>query len=441
MSNNKKIKRGKNKKKNSFLEFSRFTKKVFSNKKAILFTMAVLIGVPLAASLFLIEFSKLGGFEVVQLRPLGKVQLNILTVMNRAQTAKFFVDKTGEYAADQAIYNLASGQVPFNCGKHRGLAVWYSKDKKKDCLVKPSKAIDVFRRELSKEVTESVRRYVEDDLLLAGYTYLISKTGEDRIHIAAKATQKTEIPFNQQKFNKQGMVLSADDLIFPLDSKNKPGLGRITSCFGYRVFEQQGKHHEGFHKGVDIAGSPVDDIFAMADGIILKPSRKNCPDNLPYNGAIIQKTDSGLQIQYLHTSVQYVTPGQRVKQGQVIGKVGGRSKCPPERPVPTHLHLDIIDNAGVAKSHELVEKLRKQGVSAAYTRWNLNYIDPLLEMDAYSLFGKAGIHFGRTCSPNYQYNLWPYKDKGDKIKIGSPPPDYVPIYDKLVKKHTKYVIG
>ncbi len=109
--------------------------------------------------------------------------------------------------------------------------------------------------------------------------------------------------------------------------------GRTSDRFGYRPDPFTKKRE--FHKGVDISiekGSPV---YATADGIV---------EYTGWNGSfgkfiLIDHNSSkyGFKTGYGHLSKILVKKGQRVKRGDIIGKVGntGRSTAP-------HLHLSLI---------------------------------------------------------------------------------------------------
>lgn len=108
-----------------------------------------------------------------------------------------------------------------------------------------------------------------------------------------------------------------------------PVVGRITSSFGERLDPFNG---EGtFHSGIDIATSFGDAVRAPADGVVLKAALGN-----GYGREILIDHGNGIQTLYGHLSGFAVTPGERVRRGQVIGYVGssGRSTGP-------HLHYEV----------------------------------------------------------------------------------------------------
>ncbi len=98
---------------------------------------------------------------------------------------------------------------------------------------------------------------------------------------------------------------------------------RISSRFGYRVHPILKSRH--FHGGVDYAAPTGTPVHAVADGRVTFAARKGP------NGKLIKlRHVGGYESFYLHLSRMKVRRGQRVKQGQLIGKVGstGRSTGP-----------------------------------------------------------------------------------------------------------------
>ena len=106
--------------------------------------------------------------------------------------------------------------------------------------------------------------------------------------------------------------------------------GRISSVFGsQRILNGIPKN---LHNGLDIAVPRGTPVYAMADGIVRLGA-----DNFYYPGNyILLDHGQGLNSSYLHLSKLLVKTGDRVKKGDVIGKVGttGRSTGP-------HLHWGV----------------------------------------------------------------------------------------------------
>ena len=106
----------------------------------------------------------------------------------------------------------------------------------------------------------------------------------------------------------------------------RPYYGSVTSRFGSRWGRQ--------HQGVDIGGTTGDPIKASDGGTVTYAGW-----NGGYGKFIKIKHDNGYETYYGHLSAINVSVGQKVAQGQTIGKLGntGRSTGP-------HLHFEIRKN-------------------------------------------------------------------------------------------------
>lgn len=106
-----------------------------------------------------------------------------------------------------------------------------------------------------------------------------------------------------------------------------PVKGRISGQFGHRrVYNGQ---PGSAHSGADIAAPTGTPIRAPAGGVISFAK----PDLYLTGGTVVLDHGFGVSTNYLHMSRIDVKPGDRVRQGQVIGAVGstGRATGP-------HLH-------------------------------------------------------------------------------------------------------
>jgi len=116
-------------------------------------------------------------------------------------------------------------------------------------------------------------------------------------------------------------------MIFPVS-------GKITSGYGWR--EDPVKPRPGemrFHKAVDIAGRMGDPVKAAMQGTVLRL------DSNPNLGNFVVVSHGEYQTLYAHLSAYSVGVGEKVKQGQEIGKVGdtGYTTGP-------HLHFEAFRN-------------------------------------------------------------------------------------------------
>jgi len=111
-----------------------------------------------------------------------------------------------------------------------------------------------------------------------------------------------------------------------------PATGRISGRFGsQRVYRGE---PGSYHSGIDVAGRTGTPYVAPADGVVVLAAES--PFTLEGNLLIIDH-GMGLSSAFLHSSELLVRVGDRVRQGQEIGKIGmtGRATGP-------HLHWGLV---------------------------------------------------------------------------------------------------
>jgi murein DD-endopeptidase MepM/ murein hydrolase activator NlpD len=108
-----------------------------------------------------------------------------------------------------------------------------------------------------------------------------------------------------------------------------PVKGILTSGFGTRADPMT--HGRGLHQGVDIAAAPGQPVRASADGIVTQAA-----DVSGLGKAVFLAHGFGLTTRYGHMSQIEVRPGQRVRRGDVIGRVGNTG-----RSTGYHLHYEV----------------------------------------------------------------------------------------------------
>lgn len=120
-------------------------------------------------------------------------------------------------------------------------------------------------------------------------------------------------------------------------TNNTPTYVSVNTRTGYAFPTVSGYYiSQGYrgtsHDGIDIAGCPYNsNIFAVNDGQVVTVSRKW--DNGLY---IVIRHDNGYHTMYAHLANAYVSVGQRVSKGQVIGGMGRSGLA-----TGTHLHFSL----------------------------------------------------------------------------------------------------
>lgn len=100
-----------------------------------------------------------------------------------------------------------------------------------------------------------------------------------------------------------------------------PARGLLTQGFSW------------YHPGIDIADRSALGIAASDGGVV---TVAGWPDNYGYGNRVVIDHGNGYQTLYGHLSNIYISVGQRVSRGQIIGQMGSTG-----RSTGTHLHLEI----------------------------------------------------------------------------------------------------
>ena len=112
-------------------------------------------------------------------------------------------------------------------------------------------------------------------------------------------------------------------------SINPVEIMKFSSGFGYRNAPTRGASRN--HKGIDIPGPVGTPIFATADG---KVDRAQWVSG--YGKFIEINHGNAVQTRYGHMSALNVTPGQRIRKGDIIGYMGSTG-----RSTGSHLHYEV----------------------------------------------------------------------------------------------------
>ena len=129
--------------------------------------------------------------------------------------------------------------------------------------------------------------------------------------------------------NKSEMLASIP-AIQPIANKN---LTRMASGFGNRI-DPVYKTNK-LHTGMDFTAPRGTEIYATGKGAVVEIETSNTG----YGNHIIIDHGYGYKTLYAHMRKIMVSPGQKVKRGEVIGYVGNTGKS-----LGPHLHYEVIKN-------------------------------------------------------------------------------------------------
>jgi murein DD-endopeptidase MepM/ murein hydrolase activator NlpD len=104
---------------------------------------------------------------------------------------------------------------------------------------------------------------------------------------------------------------------------------KFSSGFGYRNAPTRGASRN--HKGIDIPGPVGTPIYATADGTVGRAQWLS-----GYGKYVEIEHGNQVQTRYGHLSAMNVTPGQRIRKGDILGYMGSTG-----RSTGSHLHYEV----------------------------------------------------------------------------------------------------
>jgi murein DD-endopeptidase MepM/ murein hydrolase activator NlpD len=125
-----------------------------------------------------------------------------------------------------------------------------------------------------------------------------------------------------------------------------PATGRLTSHYGYRVHPVT-KKQNSFHSGIDIAAPKGTPVYAAADGII----RKSEFSRSGYGNLIVVEHEKNLSTYYGHLDERLGKINQRVKKGELIGRVGATGMA-----TGCHLHFEVRKGGNALNPEEYLPR-------------------------------------------------------------------------------------
>ncbi len=125
----------------------------------------------------------------------------------------------------------------------------------------------------------------------------------------------------------------------------------ITSPFGHRVHPLTG--NDRLHSGLDLLADPAQPVRAACDGRVVFSGW-----NGSYGKQVELQHDPQLATRYSHLQSLLVSPGTRVKRGEVIGLAGSTGQS-----TGVHLHFELIRNG---QPEDPEEAMTQNGTSPGF---------------------------------------------------------------------------
>lgn len=158
-----------------------------------------------------------------------------------------------------------------------------------------------------------------EELIVEGWKSLDKLMRE--IYYASRSLDDTQdLAENKEEFS---TVIPA---IWPID---RTKLKDVSSLYGMRLHPRYG--YWKMHEGVDLSAPKGTPVYATGNGVVVRASWQR-----GYGELIELNHGFGYKTRYGHLSKMYVSPGDSVTRGQVIGEVGNTGVSSG-----AHLHYEV----------------------------------------------------------------------------------------------------
>ncbi len=151
--------------------------------------------------------------------------------------------------------------------------------------------------------------------------------------------------------NKETMS-AAMPAIWPIDRNELNSIGH----FGWRIHPIYKRRI--FHKGVDLGSDKGTPVFATGDGVVEKSVQGQARKG--YGQEVLINHEYNYKTRYAHFSKRFVTKGDTVRRGQLIGEVGSTGGS-----TASHLHYEVIYKGQVVNP---INYLDRNMTNEEYTR-------------------------------------------------------------------------
>ncbi len=246
-----------------------------------------------------------------------------------------------EEAAEEAVEHLAaraggslSDNVTVEYGRSAGLRV-LDEEELAELFMKRLTVTSAIRREAAETVAYSTE-YVSVPTMLLGDTKVLQEGMDGETVCATITVYENGIEKNTRRVKSTVITEPVTEVIAvgsaTYDSTGSyiwPADGRtVNSYFGYRNVSVGNSNHSG----LDIGGHTGDPIYAADGGEVVFSGYSG-----GYGNVVKLCHDDGTVTIYAHCSELLVSEGERVYQGQQIGKIGATGTA-----TGSHLHFEVV---------------------------------------------------------------------------------------------------
>lgn len=168
-------------------------------------------------------------------------------------------------------------------------------------------------------------------------------------HIESDIVQNGEAPNYEEAVEGVNQLIDDAKYIKENFELKHAMIGTVTSVFGVR--ESDNKIVTPYHSGIDVAANTGTNIYASIGGEVISAT-----SDTAYGKYIMIQTDNLVTL-YAHCSELKVKKGQKIKQGELIAKVGSTGWA-----TGPHLHFEIrldgriVNPADVLDYSQMYEK-------------------------------------------------------------------------------------
>lgn len=201
-------------------------------------------------------------------------------------------------------------------------------------LVEASKKeVEVSKSQLGEKQKEINLAYSQTTAVLNQLSELEKQFNGDKAKIEAQMKKsEADIASLLAQNNGSDVVYTGEGFAWPV-----PGYSTISSGFDWRP-SPGGGIPGGFHKGIDIPAPAGTNVIASSGGKVISTNAQHSGASDPggYGKYLVIDHGGGYISLYGHNSSIVVQPGQRVKQGDVIAKIGSTGGS-----TGNHVHFEI----------------------------------------------------------------------------------------------------